>query len=159
MAKKEKKQVHQKQLKEAEKLRDEYLAGWKRARADLLNYKKEEEARIGELIKYSNQKLILEFLPVLDDLYIAESRIPSDLKDNEWVGGLLQLKSQVLNFLKVQGVKEIESVGKEFDPKFQEAVEMVETKEHKPNTVVEEVKKGYIFHGKVIRPAQVKVSK
>jgi molecular chaperone GrpE len=100
-----------KKLEEAEKLKNEYLAGWQRARADLINYKKEELERVGELIRFSANGLILKILPILDNFEIAEKKLPEDLKNNENVKGILQIKNQILNFLKEQGVDEIKSVG------------------------------------------------
>jgi molecular chaperone GrpE len=61
-----------KKLEEAEKLKNEYLVGWQRARADLINYKKEELERVGELIRFSANGLILKILPILDNFEIAE---------------------------------------------------------------------------------------
>jgi len=163
------KNKEEKELKNCQKLRsafakatadkDEYLAGWKRARADFLNYKKEEEKRTAELVRYSDEKIILKILPILDNIYIAEKKIPQDLKDNEWVRGLLQIKNQILDFLESYEVKEIKSVKEKFNPEFHEAVEMIEKEGYKPNTVIEEIKKGYLLNNKVIRPARVKISK
>ena len=63
-----------KQFEECEKQKNEYLAGWQRARADLLNYKKEEMERIGELVGYATEELILKILPILDNFEIAEQK-------------------------------------------------------------------------------------
>ena len=148
-----------KNLEEYQKQKEEYLNGWKRERADFLNYKKEEMERFGELIKYANESLILKLLPILDNLYIAEKEIPENFKNNQWVEGLLKIKTQILDFLKGQGVEEIECLGKKFDPNFQEVVEEVEAKDKEPQTVVEEIKKGYTLYGQVLRPAKVRVTK
>jgi molecular chaperone GrpE len=146
-------------LEECEKLKDEYLAGWQRERAELLNYKKEEMERIGELIKYADLGLILKFLPILDNFEIAEKKLPENLKTDENVKGLLQIKNQILDFLKNQGVEEIKSVGEKFNPNFHEVIEEVEVKDKEPGIIVEEVQKGYLINGKVLRPARVKISK
>lgn len=146
-------------LKEYQELKDEYLAGWQRERADFLNYKKGEMERIGEIIKYSNTGLILKFLPLLDNLDLVERKLPNELKNNENVKGLLQIKTQVEDILKNQGVEGIDSLGKKFDPSFQEIVEEVEVKGKEPGTVVEEIQKGYKIHGKILRPAKVKTVK
>jgi molecular chaperone GrpE len=156
---KEKGKEIEKQLIECRKLNEEYLNGWKRARADFLNYKEGEARRIGEFVKHENEKFILKLLPVLDNLYIAEKELPKELKNNQWVEGILKTKNQILDFLKGRGVEEIQSLGKKFDPNFHEAVGEVEKKGVEAETVVEEVKKGYLFHGKVIRPAKVRVAK
>jgi molecular chaperone GrpE len=149
----------EKKVKECQKLKDEYLAGWQRARADFLNYKGGELERVGELIKYADTGLILKVLPVLDSFQIAEKKLPDKLKDDQNVKGLLQIKTQLEDFLKGQGVEMMEVLGKKFNPNFQEIVEEVELKDKESGLIVEEVQKGYKIHGKVLRPAKVKVSK
>ena len=149
----------ERQLEECQKLRGEYLAGWQRARADFLNYKKEEMERIGEFFKYANLNLILKFLPILDNFEIAEKKLPENIKNEENVKGILQIKNQILDFLKNQGVEEIKSVGEKFDPNFQEVVEEVEIKNKEPGTIIEEVQKGYKINGRLLRPAKIKVIK
>lgn len=146
-----------KELKECQKLRDEYLAGWKRTQADFLNYKKEETKRVGQLIKYSNEDLILKILPILDNIYVAEKGMPKELKDNQWVKGLLQIKNQILDLLKTQDIEEIKAIGEKFNPAFHEAVE--EVKGEESGIIIEEIKKGYISNNKLIRPARVKITK
>jgi molecular chaperone GrpE len=148
-----------KKLEETEKLKNEYLAGWQRARADLINYKKEEMERVGSFIKIAQEGLILEFLPILDNFDIAEKKIPNNLKENENVKGLLQIKQQILDFLKKKGVEEIKSVGEKFNPAYHEVVGEVDTDEFETGTIVEEVQKGYKINGRVLRPAKVRVAK
>ncbi len=150
---------YKKELGECQKLRDEYLAGWQRERADFLNYKKKEMERIEELVKYASEGLILNILPILDNFDIAEKKLPEDVKGNKNVKGILQIRSQMLEFLKSQGVEEIHSLGKEFDPKFMEVSEMVEEKKSKPGIVIEEIQRGYKIDNRVLRPAKVKVAK
>ena len=147
------------ELEECQKLKDEYLAGWQRERADFLNYKKEELERIGEILKYTNVGLILNILPILDNFEIAEKKIPEDLKNDENVKGILQLKNQILDFLKNQGVEEIKSIGEKFDPNLQEVVEEVKIEGKESGIIIEEIQKGYKINGKVLRPAKVRVTK
>lgn len=148
-----------KQLEECQKQKDEYLAGWQRARADFLNHKKGEIERIEEILKYAGEELILGILPILDNFDLAEKKLPENLKKEEDVRGLLQIRFQIQDFLKNQGVEEIESLGKKFDPNFQEAIEEVETNDKDSGLVVEEIQKGYKMNGRLLRPARVKVSK
>ena len=148
-----------KKLEECQKLKEEYLAGWQRARAELLNYKKEEMERIGEIIKYADVGLISKILPILDNFEIAEKKLPENLKQDENIKGILQIKNQILDFLKNQGVEEIKSLGEKFNPNFQEIVEIVETKDKESGVVIEEIQKGYKIHGRLLRPAKVKVAK
>jgi molecular chaperone GrpE len=146
-----------KNLENAKAKCEEYLNGWKRERADFLNYKKEEMERIDQLIKYSNEELILKIIPILDNIYLAESHVPEELKDHPWIEGFNQIKNQLCDFLSKEGIEPMETIGKEFDPNTMEIVE--EIKGDKTGIIVEETQKGYTLHGKLIRVAKVKVAK
>ncbi|MBU4274400.1 nucleotide exchange factor GrpE [Patescibacteria group bacterium] len=157
-----------KELEDCKAKCEEYLDGWKRERADFLNYKKEEMERIVELIKYANEELILKMLPILDNFLIAEKNIPEDIKKDKNVAGLLQIHQQLRDFLKLQGIEEIKAVGEKFDPNFHEAVGETKVTENgdptpgeskEPGIIIEETQKGYILQGKVIRPSKVKINK
>jgi len=143
---------------EKKKKKDEYLENWKRERAAFLNYKKEEGERMNKIVQFANQSLILDVLNILDNIYMAEEKLPQDLNKNQWVRGILSIKDQILGFLKNQGIEEIESLGKDFDPNFHEAIEMIED-ESDSGIIIKEIKKGYILNGRVIRPAKVKIAK
>jgi len=143
------------ELEELKNKSEEYLNGWKRERADFLNYKKEEMERIGQLVKYANEELILDILPILDNLSLAENHI----KDQ----GLTQIKKQLEDFLKKEGIEPIEVISKNFDPNTMEVIEEIENSglpvSAKSGEVTEEVQRGYTMHGKLIRPAKVRVTK
>jgi molecular chaperone GrpE len=149
----------QKKLEESEKKSSEYLAGWQRERADFLNYKKEEMERIGELLKYAVEEYVLKILPILDNFNVALKNLPENLKNDENIKGILQIKAQFEDFLKSQGVEEIKAAGEKFDAKFHEAVEQIQMKDKKPGTVLEEIQKGYKINGRLLRPTKVKISK
>ena len=150
-----------KKLEECEKQKEEYLAGWQRARADFLNYKKEEMERLAEIMKYGIEEMILKVLPILDNFEMAENKLSN--KDDEDIKGLLQIKNQIMDFLKNQGVEEIKSVGEKFDPNLHEVVAEVaedgppQAKE--PEIIVEEVQRGYKINGRLLRSAKVKINK
>jgi molecular chaperone GrpE len=146
-------------LAECQKQKEEYLAGWQRARADLLNYKKEEIERIGELLKLASQEFSLKLLPVLDNFETAEKVIPKELKEDGNFKGLLMIKAQLQDFLKNQGLEEIKSIGESFDPNFHEVVEEAEIKDKASGLIVEEVQKGYKIGNRLLRPAKVKIVK
>ena len=148
-----------KQLEECEKQKAEFLVGWQRTRADFLNYKKEEMERIGGLMVYAGEELILKILPILDNFEVAEKKLPENLKNDENMKGILQIKNQIQDFLKNQGVEEIKSIGEKFDPNFHEVAEEVEVKAKEPGIIVEEIQKGYKINGRLLRPAKVKVVK
>jgi len=153
----------EKKLEDCKKTSQEYLAGWQRARADFLNYKKEETERISGLMLYIMEEFILKILPVIDNLEIAEKNLPEDIKVNEHVKGLLQAKKQLKDFLKSQGVEEIEVLGRKFDPNWQEAVGEItgemDAKGKESGQIAEEVQKGYKINGRLLRPAKVRIAK
>ena len=147
-------------LKECEKLRDEYLAGWQRQKADFLNYQKEMAKKIEEIIKYANEELIKELLLVLDSFEIALNSLEIEgLTEIEKriVHGLELIKTQLEDILKKMGLEEIKGEGEIFNPEFHEVIEEVAGEEE--GKIVEVVIKGYLLNGKVIRPAKVKVVK
>ncbi len=146
-------------FEKCKKQAEEYLAGWKRAKADLINYKKRQEEVVQEFIKFANQDLILELLPMLDNFRLAAQHLPKELENSEWVKGVFQIKNQLENLLKTRGIEEIKSVGEKFNPELHESVEEVESSDKKEGMIVEEVQKGYKLNGKVIRAARVKVVK
>jgi molecular chaperone GrpE len=150
-------------LQECEKLKNDYLAGWQRARADFLNYKKEEMERIGELIKWASEEFILKILPILDNFELATKEVRSmkseDTKIEEMIKGFLQIKNQIQDFLKTQGVEEIDCLGQKFDPNFHEVMEEKEAEGKDSGIVIEEVQKGYMIQDRLLRPARVKISK
>lgn len=142
---------------------EEYLNGWKRERADFLNYKKEELERIGQLVEYANQKLILKILPILDNFCLAEKH-PSTNSGQAVQEGVMQIKKQLEDLLAKEGIEPIETIGKPFDHNTMEVIEEIEKTDRLPmsieaGAVVEEVQKGYTLRGKLIRPAKVKISK
>ena len=153
----------EKEIEKIKKERDEYLDGWKRAKADFLNYKKEEEERIQATIDFSRRCLLEKILPILDNLARAEKEIPEGERENKVYKGFLQIVFQWQEFLKSEGIEEIETVGKSFDPKIHEAVGEVDPStglgQGVSGVVAEEVEKGYIMNGTLIRPAKVKVVK
>lgn len=143
-------------LEQLKKERDEYLNGWKRAKADLLNYQKEEARRMEELIKYANSGLIKELISVLDSFELALSVMESQGKSEK---GIHQIKSQLEESLKRSGVEKIAvALGSPFDANFQESI--IEEESDKPvSTILAIIEQGYTLSGRVIRPARVKVAK
>lgn len=149
-----------KELESCAKTRDEYLAGWQRAQADFLNYKKDQSKTLEELMKFANLDLIVRLLPVLENFDLIEKRLPEGLKQDENVKGILQIKTQILDFLRSQGIEEIKvAIDQKPDLNYHEIIEEIEQKEGESGMIFEEVQRGYTIHGKVIKPAKVKVIK
>ncbi len=146
------------ELSKCQKEREEYLDGWKRAKADLSNYKKDEAKRFESVVKFANEALVRDLILVLDsfDLALVATRNDGDEKKEK---GLFLIKQQLEDILKLSGLEKIIiSVGQQFNPSNQEAVLQVES--DKPSgTIIEEVERGYLLNDKLIRPARVKVSK
>lgn len=141
--------------KEYEALQDKYL----RACAELENTKKRLEKEKVDSVKYANDSLILEFLPILDNLEIAEKHI-KEAKDFKAVQeGVDMIQLQMQDFLKEIGVERIKTVGEKFDPHQHEVVEVVESLDKGDELIVEELKPGYKINGRLLRPALVKIGK
>ena len=136
---------------------DEYLNGWKRAKADYLNLKKEMEAQNREIKEWMSKIMIIPLLSIVDGFEKAFSEIPENLKNDLWVKGVEGIKKQFEDYLKTQGVEAIKAIGEKFDPFKHEAVESVESGES--NVIAEELQRGYLLNGEVLRPAKVKVYK
>jgi len=157
-----------KKLTECEKLKEEYLAGWQRSRADFLNFKKEEFERIEKIREFAENELILKIIKILDDLERAKKEIPENLKDSDWLQGFFQIENQFKNFLKGEKIEEINPKGEKFNPNFHEAVEEIEKREEKEGEeeekeesgkIVEVLEKGYKRGEMLLRAAKVKVAK
>ena len=130
-----------------------------RVTAEMLNTVRRKDEETSRLLKYSNESLILELLPIVDNFERA-LQINSNSEDFEsYIKGTQMIYNSLINVLTKFEVKEIESIGKEFDPSYHQAVMTEEKKDTKPNIVIEVMQKGYTYKDKVIRPAMVKVSK
>jgi molecular chaperone GrpE len=146
----------EKPSEEIKKERDEYLAGWQRARADFINYKKEEAGRLKGFMEYAEQGFLYSLLPVVDNLERAEKELQGD-KDSKLAEGFFAIGKQLRDILKSHGVVEVEAEGKAFDPSLHEAIEEVEGE--KSGFVAEVLEKGYLLKNQLLRPAKVKVTK
>ena len=130
------------------------LDGWQRAQADFTNYKRRSEQEREEIGKFANATLMLNLLPVLDDLERAFASIPSRLANHDWVDGVKLIERKLRAALETQGLSEIKALGEPFDPNLHEAVMQGEGDE---GMVISELEKGYKFHDRVIRPTMVVV--
>ncbi len=141
-------------LKKCQELKEEYLNGWQRAKADLINARKDDERRNQEFVKFSNFILISDILPILDSLNLA---LESE-KDSKFSKGVFLIKMQLEDILGKYGFSLVKSIGEKINLQLHEAVGEVES-EKEEGTIVEEVQRGYLLNGRVIRPARVKISK
>ena len=130
------------------------LAGWQRAQADFINYKRRNEQEREEVGKFANATLMATLLPVLDDLERALAAIPHRQANLAWVEGIRLIERKLQATLEVQELSQIEAMGTPFDPTLHEAVR---TGKGKEGVVIEELQKGYKLYDRVIRPAMVVV--
>ena len=130
------------------------LAGWQRVQADFINYKRRVEQEMQEIGKLANANLVLNLLPILDDLERALASVPDDLAEVSWVDGIRLIDRKIRGALEAMGLSRIEAIGEPFDPNIHEAVMPGKGKE---GIVVEELEKGYMFQDKIIRPTKVVV--
>lgn len=131
-----------------------------RNQAELQNYKRRQQEELERTLKYKNEDILKEFLPVIDNFERAIKMDDNDLSDevSKFLAGFKIIYSNTLNMLNKFEVKEIPAEGCEFDPAYHHAV-LTEHNENKPSGVVLEVlQKGYIYKDRVIRPAMVKVN-
>lgn len=152
----DKKKLEEK-IKAIEQERDEYLNSWKRDRATLINYKDREIERTEQLLLIFQKDLFEKLIPIIDNVCLAEKSLEEELKDNASVKGLLIIKKQLEDLLKMQGIEEIECLNKEFNPQYHEVVEEVDGLDS--GKIVEVIEKGYKYKDKILRPAKVKISK
>ncbi|MDF2626602.1 MAG: heat-shock protein [Symbiobacteriaceae bacterium] len=129
-----------------------------RAHAEFENYRRRVQREKEDLAVYANQKLVLNLLPVLDNLDRALGT-PAAPGDEKLRQGVELTARSFRDILAKEGVTVIEAVGKPFDPNFHEAVMTVESDEHDDETVMSEFQKGYQLGDRVIRPSMVQVSK
>jgi len=136
---------------------DEYKNRWIRTQADFDNYRKRIQREIQEINLYAGEQLIKDILPVIDNFERALNSAKGS--DDAFYKGVQMIYQQLIDILKKHEVKEIEAVGKPFNPNFHEAVMTIESEDLEPDTVAEVLLKGYMYHSKVIRPSMVKVVK
>ena len=146
-------------LREKEKEAAENYERYMRAVADLENYKKYAAKDRADILKYANERIIKDLLPILDGLDRALSH-SNEVKDvDTFIEGVRIIKEQLLAFLERHGVKRVESVGQTFDPERHEAFMLTESAEHEEGTVLEELEAGYMLNDRLLRAAKVAVSK
>jgi molecular chaperone GrpE len=165
------------ELEACKKQAEEYLNGWKRAKADYLNLKKENEAASAELAQFVAAGMLMKFLPVYDGLKRACQKTPSTSSGNNslspgsfdaaqdklravegWMEGIVNIKKQFEDLFKSFGIEEIKTTGEKFNPEFHEAVSREKKEGVESDIILEEVSGGYTMNGKTIIAAKVIVS-
>jgi molecular chaperone GrpE len=128
-----------------------------RRQADFENYRKRVEKERQQEHHRGIEGLIESLLPVLDAFERALA-VQDDPGYAEYRKGFELIYRQLWEALAKRGLERIESTGKEFNPHFHHAIERAETTEHAEGIVIAELQPGYVFHGRVLRPAMVRVA-
>jgi molecular chaperone GrpE len=147
---------------ELEKHREQseyHLEQWKRAAANLENYRKRAEKERAESHKSGQVALIAQLLPILDDFERAFQTVPFALSHFTWTEGLALIDRKLHLLLSQHGLKEIEALGKPFEPALHQALMEEETTAYADGHVMGVLQKGYILHDRVLRPAMVKIAR
>lgn len=149
-----------KELEKANQKIKDLQEAFLRNQAELQNYKRRKEEEITKMLKYSEEDIVKDFLPIIDNFERAIKMDDNDLSDevSKFLEGFKIIYANTVSLLEKYEVKEIDADGLEFDPTYHHAV-LTEHDESKPSGVVLEVlQKGYIYKDRVIRPSMVKVN-
>ncbi len=146
-------------LKKALAEKQEYLTGWQKDKAEFVNARKRDQESQKDFIKFSNENLLTELIPVLDSFNMAFANKESWEKvDKNWRVGVEYISNQLKKILEENGVKEIDPMGQKFDPMRDEAVEYVQVADAlQEHVVIGVIQKGYSLNGKIIKAPRVKV--
>lgn len=141
-------------LKEAIAEKQEYLNNWQRDKAEFVNVRKRDQEAQKDFARFSNESLISELIPVLDSFNMAMgNKEVWEKTDKNWRVGVEYIANQLKKILEEFGLKEIDPIGKPFDPMRDEAIE-----DGKQSDIVTTViQKGYELHGKVLKAPKVKI--
>ena len=137
---------------------DQLTRDLQRERADFANYRRRNEAERADFARFAKTELITKLLEVLDNFDRALDTVPAELRDQPWVEGIWLVERKLRDILASEGLEEVGSIGKPFDPHIHEAIGHVDS-DAPEGTVVDEVRKAYKLHDRVIRPALVTVAK
>ena len=129
-----------------------------RAQADLVNYRNRATQEIEETKRVVQFGLLSRFISVVDDLERAMENLPED-SQNEWSEGVALVLRNLEKILELEGVVQIESMGKPFDPREHEALLYEENTENEDGVIINVIQQGYRLNERIIRPARVIVSK
>lgn len=147
-------------VKELEELNHTLTEKVKLAQAELINYRRRKDEETASMLKYANQNLIMEILPIMDNFERAIKLDDNDLTDelSKFLAGFKIMYASLNGALQKFGVEEISRVGEIFDPTQEQALITDSLADHQDEEVLEVLQKGYKLKDRVIRPASVKIN-
>jgi molecular chaperone GrpE len=137
---------------------DELTADLQRVQADFVNFRRRSEEERGEFLNLAKQDVVLQLLPVLDNIDRALGHVPAELADNDWAKGVEAVAKQAQDALRNLDIEKINALGQPFDHNLHEAIAVVDG-DGSQEVVVEELQPGYKLGDKVIRHSMVKVGR
>ena len=149
---------HEADLKQALEQAEENLHSWQRAVADFENYKRRDEEEHKYLVDFAENRIIMQFLEIVEDLDRVLNHMPIDAKNlDEWKKGLEGVRKRLHDILENLGVKKIETLGEKFNPEIHEAVQQVQGQDE--GIIAEEISSGYKRGDKLLKIPRVAVYK
>ena len=145
-------------IAELEKQSAQYKDQLLRKAAEFDNYRRRTETEMLNFTKFASENVITQLLPILDDLSRSLKSGKEKLDNDPFYKGVELISSKCLKILEAQGLKAMETVGKEFNVDYHDALMQLPKADVPPHTIIEEVEKGYLLFDKVIRHAKVIVS-
>jgi molecular chaperone GrpE len=146
------------QLRAAEQARDDYLKLARQIQADFVDYQKRNARDLATERRYAQIPLAADLLPVLDNLERALDAAQKAGDNGPLAQGVAMVQTQLLDILRRHGVSRLEAAGQPFDAEFHKAVMQQPTTEQPPQTVLQVLEPGYMFHERLLRPASVIVA-
>ena len=143
------------ELKEAKAKRDEYLDGWQRAKADMVNSKRESSEASARSSTIAREHLIEDLIPALDSFDMAMQSEAWQKVDAAWRSGVEGIQTQIERVLRENGVETFGKEGEAFDTKLHEAIQEKEGGES--HVVAKVLRRGYRTKDRILRPAQVAI--
>ena len=137
----------------------DYMKRWQYAQAELANVRRRGQQERDDLTKFAAAPLVGTLLEVLDNFERAEQTLPRPLQSLTWIGGVMLIHRQLDYVLQQHGVEQISTEGQRFDPNLHEAIAEEAHDSVEEGMVIGAVQQGYRLHGRVLRPALVRVSK
>ena len=147
----------QKFIEDEKRRSEDYLRRLKYLQADFENYRKRVDREMRDVEDFSTSNLIKKLLPALDDLDLAIASADQGHDAKGLLEGVVMVRKNLASALQSEGLRDIEAVGKPFDPDLHEAVERVDGTTGSADMVIGEIRKGYILKNRVLRPSMVKV--
>jgi molecular chaperone GrpE len=152
-------QALRKSLEEEKNKAEQYLTSLKYLKAEFENYQKRTAKDMDELVKRGSERLARKLLNVVDDFETTIKASKAVGESSKLLSGVEMIQRELMKILRSEGIERIDAVGKKFDPELHEAMMVTKTDKCPQDTVVEELRPGYMFDGRVLRPSMVSVAR